>query len=314
MSLFACKGGFNSCKLKVNDSSSIVNNTVQIPVLKNKLLIYSQNTPKRKIIKHDPFLSLYLVESKKPFKHPFKINSKLASGTASINGKIVIEGRIVKRQIGLNKFATYSEPVNAPSILLSSCCALEGIVTSEGIIEKEYIKHFLKTKNVVYGNIGIRVENKNKLVLVKFINPFIKKIPFKINDIIVSLNGKKVKHSYIFMKKILFSKIGSTHTIKIKRLNKFYTFNVKTIKRYGGGYLSDTILEFKGLYLNKQLQLTKILKNFPQYGLRVGDKLLMVNKIPIKNQIELKKNISAFDKKALLLFERNKFTFFIQLD
>jgi hypothetical protein len=314
MSLWACKGGYNSCKLKVVDSSSIVGNTVQIPILKNKLLIYSQNTPNGKIIKHDPFLALYLVESEKPFKYPFKINSKLASGTASVNNKIVIEGRIVKRQVGLNKFATYSEPVNTPGILLSSCCALEGIVTSEGIIEKEYIQHFLKAKNIVYGNLGIRVEDKNKLVLVKFINPFIKKIPFKINDIIVSLNGQEVKHSYLFMRKILFSKIGSTHTIKIKRLNKFYTFNVKTIKRYGGGYLSDTILEFKGLYLNKQLRLTKILKNFPQYGLKVGDKLLMVNKIPIKNQIELKKHISAFDDKALLLFERNKFTFFINLD
>jgi hypothetical protein len=314
INLWACKGGYKSCRLKMKNSSSVVKNTLQIPVLKNKLLIYSKETPNKKIIKYDPFLSLYLVEDKKHFKYPFRINYKLSLGVASVNNKKATEGKIKKRQIGLNSFASFSEPVKAPSLLLNSCCALEGIVTPDGIIEKDYIEHFLKTKNVVYGNIGIRVENKNKLVLVKYINPFIKNIPFKIGDSIVLYDGKKVKYASAFMKKILFSKIGSTHTLKIKRLNKFYTFKVKTIKRYGGGYLSDTFLEFKGLYLDKNLKLIKILKNSIRYGLHLGDRLLKVNNIYIYNQSELRKNIPAFDDKALLLLERDNFEFFMHIN
>ena len=314
VSLLACQGGYASCVKKVKDSTSVEKNILQIPVLKNKRLIFSRNIPNNKIIKYDPFLSLYLVEDKKSFKYPFRINYKLSLGTASVNNKRAIEGRIIKHQIGLNKFASYSEPVNTPSILLNSCCALEGIVTPEGIIEKEYIEHFLKTKNVLYGDIGIRVKDVKKLVLVKSINPFMKNNPFLIDDIIISLDGKKVKYSYIFMRKILFSKIGSIHTIVIKRLGKKYTFKVKTTKRYGGGYLSDTFLEFKGLYFDKKLRLIKIAGTFTQYGLHLGDKLLKVNNIYVHNQTELKKNISAFDDKASLLFDRRDFEFFVNIN
>ena len=65
INLWACKGGYKSCRLKMKNSSSVVKNTIQIPVSKNKLLIYSRETPNKKIIKYDPFLSLYLVEDKK---------------------------------------------------------------------------------------------------------------------------------------------------------------------------------------------------------------------------------------------------------
>ena len=65
-------------------------------------------------------------------------------GVASVDEKIAIEGKVVKKQIGLNSFATFSEPLSAPALLLNSCCTLEGIVTSEGIIEKEYVERFLK--------------------------------------------------------------------------------------------------------------------------------------------------------------------------
>jgi hypothetical protein len=314
MSLLACKGGYRSCKLKIQDSSSIIKNTLQIPVLKNKLLIFSRDTPNKKIIKYDPFLSLYLVEDEKYFKYPFRINYKLSLGTASVDNNSATEGRIEKRQTGLNNFASFSESVNTPSLLLNSCCALEGIVTPQGIIEKEYIEHFLETKEVLYGEIGIRVEDKEKLALIKYINPFIKNNPFKVDDIIISLDCKKIKYSDVFMRKILFSKIGSMHTIVIKRLNKLHTFKVQTIKRLGGGYLSDTFLELKGLYFDENLRLIKILKNFNSYGLHIGDKLLMVNKKYVHNQTELRKNISAFNDKALLLFERNGFDFFINID
>ncbi|MCK4738229.1 MAG: Pdz/Dhr/GlgF, partial [Sulfurimonas sp.] len=182
LNLYACKGGFEACRLKTIHSDAIFNQTLQIPVQNNKRLLFSKTIPDAKIIKHDPYLSLYLVENKKNFKHPFRINNKLSLGTAAVNNEIIVEGKIVKKQIGLNSFASYSEPLFAPSILLNSCCALEGIVTPNGIIEKEYLERFLKIKKVSYADIGIRVVDEKKLIIVNVSNPFMKNNPFKKDD------------------------------------------------------------------------------------------------------------------------------------
>ena len=65
LSLFACKGGYKSCKLKINNLNVIQNQNISIPLKNNQTLIYSTSPVNAKIIKHDPFLNLYLVESKK---------------------------------------------------------------------------------------------------------------------------------------------------------------------------------------------------------------------------------------------------------
>ena len=314
LNLFACQGGFSTCKQKIKDSKSILNNTLQIPVLHKQILIYSKKIPNKKIIKYDPFLSLYLVKDKKLFKYPFRINNKLTLGTACVNSKKITEGRITKHQIGLNTFAKYNEKIKAPSLLLNSCCALEGLVTPQGIIEKEYIERFLNIKKVSYSDIGIRVDNENKKIIVKRINPFIKDNPFKKEDCILTYDGKKVKNASIFMKNVLFSKINSKHTIKIKRLNKIITLKVISHKRYGGGYISDTFLEEKGLYFDENLKLVKIKNEYDKYGLELGDKLLKVNSVNVSTQKELQEHISSFDEKASLLFDRNDFQFFVNIN
>lgn len=313
LNLFACKGGYDSCKLKIIDSQSIKNQTLQIPVLENKRLIYSKNLPNAKVIKHDPFLSLYLVEDRKKFKHPFKINNHLSLGLASVDKKRAIEGRIKKEQVGLSSFAIFSEKVNTPSLLLNSCCALEGVVTPRGIIEKAYIERFLKNKSSSYGDIGIRVEDKNKKVIIKRVNPFIKDNPFLEDDIIVSLNGKKVINSATFMKKILFSNLGSTHKVKVKRGSKYFTYNVITKKRYGGGHISDTFLEQKGIYFSPNLEIMKIDNEFEGYGLKVGDRLMQVNGEKVSNIADIREHISDFKFFASLLFEREHFQFFVNI-
>ena len=91
-------------------------------------------------------------------------------------------------------------------------------------------------------------------MLIKAINPFVKSNPFKVNDCVLEFDGKKVKSSAVLMRKILFSKIGSTHTLKLKRDSKILTFRIKTHKRSGGGYLSDTFLEFLGISFDKNLK------------------------------------------------------------
>lgn len=314
LNLYACKDGFEACKLKTIHSGAITNQTLQIPVQKNQRLIFSKKIPNAKIIKHDPYLSLYLVEDRKKFKHPFRVNMKLSLGTAGVNKKRAIEGKILKHQVGLNSLATYSELLPVPSMILTSCCALEGIVTPRGIIEKEYINRFLKIKKVTYSDIGIRVKDEKKLVIVTASNPFMKSNPFEKDDCILELDGKKVKNSAILMRDILFSKIGSTHKVKIKRDNKVLIVNVKSQLRKGGGCLSDTFLEFLGISFDKNLNIVKIEKKALRYALRLGDKLLQINGVKVKKERNISEILEKSKKSSKLLFQREQFQFFVTLD
>ena len=314
LNLYACQGGFDACKLKIKHSEAIKNNILQIPILKNKRLIFSRNLPNKKIIKHDPFLCLYLVEDKKSFKHPFRVNMKLSLGSAVIDSNKAIEGKIIKSQLGLNTLATYSEKLFTPSLLLNSCCSLEGVITSKGIIQKEYLKRFINTKNTDYSDMGIRVRDDKSLILVASIDPFMKNNNFKKDDCILEFDNKKVSNSATFIRDVLFSKIGSTHKVKIKRDAKTITLNVKTQKRHGGGYISDTYLEQKGIYLDKDLKIIKIKSGYKSYGFKLNDKLLKVNDVAVKAQDEVRRNISNFDDFSSLLFQRDGFQFFVNIN
>ncbi|MBU1658598.1 PDZ domain-containing protein [bacterium] len=314
LNVYACKGGYDSCKQKLLDSNSIINQTLQLPITKNQRLVFTHITPHAKILKHDPFLSLYLLEDKKGFKYPFTFNNHLSSGYASVNYTIAIEGKIVKKQIGLNNFASFNEALYAPSILTNSCCALEGIVTPAGIIQKEYVQRFLQAKEMDYADIGIRVNDVNSFVQVSNTDPFMRDNPFKKDDCILELNSQKVKDSAAFMMDLLFSKIGTNQKVKIKRGAKVLELNVLSRKRYGGGFVSDTFLEQKGIYFDKDLVIVNYMNEDADYGLKVGDKLLQINGKTVKNQREIMNTMSSFKDSSSLLFERDSFQFFVQIN
>ncbi|WP_152183712.1 DUF7488 domain-containing protein [Sulfurimonas indica] len=313
INLYACKGGYAACVAKVKDSHAIQNNTLQIPLKKSTRLLYTHSKPDAKILKYDPFLSLYLIEDPKPFAYPFDINMRLQLGTAMVTDKSSREGKFIENQIGLNTLARYSEPLLIPSLLTSSCCSLEGVVTSRDIIQKEYLKHFIDAKKSEYGDIGIRVKNEKGSVIVTASDPFFEHNPFQVGDCIVVFDGRKVKAASTLMRMILFSKRGVKHKVKVKRGNQYLTYIVTTKKRYGGGELSDTFLESRGLYFDRALRLISIEKKFKGYGIKKGDRLIQINGVKIKSQKELREYLQKAKDYSSLLFERNGFQFFVNI-
>ncbi|MCK9492581.1 MAG: PDZ domain-containing protein [Sulfurimonas sp.] len=313
LNLFACKGGYDSCKLKITHSKAIQNSTISVAVANNKRLIHSAHQPNAKILKHDVFLNLYLVEAKDKFKHPFNINNHLLLGVASVDEKSAIEGKIQKRQVGLNDFATFSQKTQVPALLLNSCCTFEGVVTSRGIIEKVYLERFLSSNSSDYGDVGIRVSDAKKKVTIDRVDPFYKKNPFKVGDIVVSLDGKKVYNSATFMRQILFCKVGTFKSLKVKRGSKYHTFKVRVNKRYGGGYVSDTFLEQKGIYFSPNLGITQIRDSFDGYGLKVGDRLIQVNGKKVSSTRDIATHLNEFNYAVSLLFLRDGFEFFVNI-
>jgi hypothetical protein len=314
LNLYACKGGYDSCKNKINDSNSISNNRLQVPIKKDQRIIFSKTTPSQKILKYDPYLSLYLVEDKKVFKYPFKINHRLTLGTAVVNKKEAVEGKVLKHQVGLNSFATFSESISVPALLLTSCCSLEGIATPEGMIEKEYIERFIKMKELSYADIGIRVADEKNLVIVRTVNSFMKGNSFKVDDCILEFNGKRVKSASSLMRDILFSKIDSTHKIKVKRDGKVLTLKSKSQKRYGGGYLSDIFLKFSGISFDKNLEVVQIEDKAKKFNLQIGDKLLQINHKNITTEAEILETISQTENSTNLLIIRDNFQFFVKIN
>jgi len=222
---------------------------------------------------------------------------------------------IVQRQLGLNSFAKLRQPLIVPSLLTTACCSLSGVVSSRGVIEKEYLAHFMASKEqrVVYGDIGIRLQQHKKSAVVSAKDPFFEKNPLQKGDRIVAFDGKKVYSAAALMRSILFSKIGSKHTLLYEREGKKKKTTIIVQKRYGGGYVSDTFLEKKGLYFDAKLHLTKISGAFSNYGLKVGDRLIQVNKKAVKSQKELRNYIEKHHNIASLLFERNGFEFFVNI-
>ena len=313
LNTFACQGGYSSCLLKVKDSHTVQNNSLLIPVQDNKLLIYSKQRPNAKILKYDPFLSLYLVKDRKKFAYPFDINMRLQLGTAVVNAQRAKEGKFIKNQVGLNTLALYSTKLTTPAIISSSCCSLEGIVTKDGVIQKEYIQRFLSNAPSTYADIGVRVKNDSGYVIVTASNPYLANNPFKKGDCIIELDGHKVRAASVFMRKILFSKLGSTHNIKVKRGSKIQEFKVKTTKRYGGGVISDTFLEQKGIYFDKSLHIVSLNAYYKKYGLKIGDKLMQVNGVGVKSDKALLKYIENFKDFSSLLFSRKNFQFFVNI-
>ena len=314
INLYACKDGYFSCVAKVKDSHTIQAHSISIPIKNNKRLVYSKKIPNAKIYKHDEFLNLYIIEDKEHFKYPFEINMRLQLGSAALNRKKFSEGKVLQNQVGLNNLGKYSAKINPPAVITSSCCALEGILTPDGMIDKYYLKNFIENKTADYGDIGIRVKDEGKCVKIIASNPYLKNNPLKRGDCVVVFDGKKVRSSAQLMKKILFSKIGSKHTIQIKRDKKLHTFkNILALKRTGGGEISDTFLEFRGIYFNKKLYVVKLNKDFKEYGLKLGDKLIQVNGVQVKNQEQLRTYVENFKDFSRLLLERNNFQFFVNI-
>ena len=314
LSLYACEGTFTPCINKIKDSQSIYKNTPTVLVQNHQRIVYTRSTPNAVVVKHDPFLSLYLVKDEIGFAYPFHFDAKLQLKTAIVNAKEAKVGRMLQREIGLNDFAKYSKSLSGSALILNSCCALEGIVTPDGVIEKAYLKHFINSKEVIYGDIGVRLkEDKNGTVLVSASDPFMQKNPFQKGDCILAYDGKRVLNAATLMQQILFAPIGSYHKVKVKRGAKTMHFSVKTDKRYGGGYLSDTFLERKGLYFDKNLHIVRLGKEFVSYGIKVGDRLQALNAVAVNNQEQLRLYLQEHKDYSSLRLERNNFDFFVNI-
>ena len=311
---------FRQCYAKNKQSFVYFGETRAVAVTKHLAVAYSQTKPKASFIKFDPFLNLYLFESKKTLK-PIRLKStralKLGEWIAGMDDTSLYAGNFAKSGDLLDSFYLQNAKLEANSIISCLCCEVYGLGIGAGsFIGSEYIKRFIKSKNIYYGDIGVRFEKYAKSFVVKSRDPFYPNQLLHVDDKILKINGKKVTSLKQLNQMVLFSKPKSIVTIELLRGKNIIKRSLVVRSRKGGGYLSDSFLEKKGLFFDKEMQIQKITKKSfaEKSGLKIGDRLIQIDHKMITNQNEIKEYLSKLkSKEAQLLFDRNDFQFFVKI-
>ncbi|PAF47689.1 hypothetical protein BKH41_07310 [Helicobacter sp. 12S02232-10] len=264
----------------------------------NVSLLFSPSPPIGvKILKADPFVGLYLIETRPP-KYAYHI-SKIddyakKKELSSIASKVSSKGRIIKAQSGFTHYAQFSVPVLRNGVVGNICYQIYGIgVGGKYFIDKTYLDRFLNQKSPYYGDIGVRVVQRDKYVIVRQVDPFFEHNPFLPGDVILSVNGKALNSYADFEWVVSNLPYKKPAEILLIRNNQKKKIKVLTDKRYGGFLLSDTFLERFGIWLDQNLTITRIDEN-PSKKLdsfRVGDKIIWIDKKPV-----LKESDDSFAK------------------
>ena len=312
---------FRKCYKKDVKSMVYFGDTKAVAISKHYAVAYLKKKPKYPFVRHDKFLNLYLFHSKKVL-HPVHLRNtdKLTLGEwlASMDDSSMYTGNFAQRGVGLNIFFKQNSKTPPNSMITCLCCSVYGIGVGNGkFISSNFIKRFLDSKSVAYGDIGVRFLRRGKDVIVSSVNPLFAHQKLKVGDIIKKIDGRRVRKVEDVEDYVLFQKIGKIVKLQFVRNHKLMTEKIKVQKRYGGGELSDSFLEVKGMFFDKKLRIKTIKKgSFAQKsGLHRGDKLLQINRVSVKSEDDIRRVLSKIGKKAInLLFERNNFQFFVKVN
>jgi len=296
---------YSHCETKFQDAFYKINGVDALYIANQKSLTIEN--PGVDAI-YNEFLGLYLVKGRPHFQsvntiYPYR---ETKAGLFE-KGSIVTEVNFTK-QCGVRTFAEVEKKSAPFSILSGVCCHILAIANSDSrFIDAKFINDFLKRESLVYGDIGVRFNEKMEVV---FINPYY--------DVSLQLGDRVINYRSIcaLEDKILFSKVGEHLRLQIARGNQNLQIDAQVYQRFGGGMISDTFLEQFGLQFDADLVIKSVKAGSFAYqkGLKSGDRLLEVERISVKNQEDLKRFLTLNPQSSYsYLFDRDDFQFFIEM-
>lgn len=313
---------YSRCAERLALSMEKVGGSYAIALNEGELLYYGKTAPSGfKIIKSDPFLGFYLLQSKKKMV-PLELRDinedtlKSTLGVGSPQGFTI--GQITKRMEGFLDYAQFSEPTPPNSVISSICYQFYGIGTGNGFIETSQIKRFLEGNNFVYGDLGVLVMEENKKFIVDYAEPFINGIELQMGDEILELNHKTPQSLKELQQAIYTLKPDTEVSLKIRRNGELMDIKSKVLHRTGGMLLPYQYLSALGIQFSSDWTIQSL--NPPQgigfEKLEIGDQILKINDIDMPQNFEDGvKLISKESKKAMkLLIIRNGFQFFVTIN
>ncbi len=311
---------FKQCFEKNKKSFVYFGDIRAVAVGKHIAIAYSKTKPTVPYIKFDPFLNLYMFESKKPL-NPVKLKTtyglKVGEWIAGMDESSLYAGNFAKAGDVLDTFYLQNSKIDANSIVSCLCCDVYGLgVGSGAFIGSEYIKRFIESKTVFYGDIGARFVQQGQEFIVHDLDPFYENQKLKVGDKILKIDNNKVYSLKGLNQKILFSKLNQKLKLEVLRGTALVKLDVLVASREGGGGLNDSFLEKKGIFFDADMSIKKINKDsFGEInGLKVGDKLLQIDQIKIESLTQLRAFFSKTKETNVnLLFDREDFQFFVNL-
>ncbi|WP_033754005.1 PDZ domain-containing protein [Helicobacter pylori] len=286
---------------------------------KGVYLYYSKTYPKHaKVIKSDPFIGLYLLQSA-PSDYAYTLRDldkdALTRSMASVGKNQAKEVQLLSLQKGYDRYARILQEIQKNGVISNICYQMLGLgVGGNGFIETKFIKRFLSQQEPYYGDIGVRIEDKNKRLVVAQFDPFFPKNPFLKNDEILAINDHKIHSLAEFEWVVSNLKYQSLVRVKIKRNRQIKEVTLQVNKRYGGFLLKDTFLERYHIALNERFIITQIGSHLPKGldFLKLGDRILWVNRKDVAfSPKALREALSA--PKIELLVWRKGFEFYIKI-
>lgn len=224
-------------------------------------------------------------------------------------------GKLERYSNGMTLYDQSTAPTPKGSVITCTCCDMYGIGAENGrFVGNRYLNHFVAYDDVYYGDVGVRFIFEKGKILVKEIDPFIAAYGFKVGDEITHLEGKPVSSFREFMERILFAKKGSELTFGVKGQMK--ALKATVVARNTTPPYLETFLEHKGMLFDEKLVLKTVRKESLAHksGLKVGDKLLEIDGVPLKRVSEVRAVLSKpTTKPYYLLFERQGFQFFTKI-
>ncbi|MCI5968101.1 PDZ domain-containing protein [Helicobacter sp.] len=319
---------FKACEKKAALSMERVGSTYGIAIdslgAKAVLFVYSPKQKPRgyKVLKHDPFVGMYLLESKGALE-PVNIKTIpqeiLEEEIASVNPNDSVSGKIAARMQSPIDFATLNTPTFQNSLISTICDHIYGIgIGGNAFIEKVYLDRFVNSDSIYYGDIGVRVVENANGVEVSVVDPFFKKNPFKYGDVITSINGEMIPNLASFRRVVFDLQQDAIVPVQIKRNGMRMEVQVEVDKLRGGMLLPDDFFSRVHIGVNDDFVITYVGKEARDgfERLEVGDRVLRVNQhdTPRGNDAIIRLLGEYPDKKQRWLISRDDFQFFIDVN
>lgn len=328
--LYAQEYEYKHCVEYYKNASVPVGDTRAIALKHNNKVVYflyARTPPKAKILKSDPFMGFYLIESK-PTKLSYDIltldkRTLEDKNLVAISAKQPMRGSITARQTSYLSYARFSNALQRNSVIGNICYQIYGVgVGGKEFIEKPYIDRFLDAKEIIYSDIGVRFGVDSKRAIVALSDPFFPHNPFLQGDEIVSINAIKIASREQAIWIITNLSRSKNASVQVRRGVELHTFSLKPDRLYGGFLLRDTFLERFGIVVDSNLVIRKKGAKLDRFAeLKVGDRIVWINKQPatLGNLTQLlshtldPKELAMYDGKIQLLVRRGEFEFFIKI-
>lgn len=319
---------FKACEQKAALSMERVGKTYGVAIAKRSsttsvLFVYApkQKPIGYKILKHDPFVGMYLLESKQRLEPvEIKVIPKeiLEDEIASIHPNASVSGKIATRMQSPVDFATLNIPTFENSLISRICDHSYGIgIGGNAFIEKTYLERFING-DVYYGDIGVRAVETRGGVEVDVVDPFFPGNPFRYQDIIISIDGEQIPNLASFRRIVFDLQKGRVVSVQIERKGVVKEVQVAVDGLRGGMLLPEDFFSRVHFDIDEEFVITRVGREAKDgfENLRVGDKVLRINQEEVpKGKQEIIRLLGKYpDQEQLWLISRNDFQFFLQVN